>query len=78
MRNHNQLEVILFPKYSLANLRQKELVRWLETMAQSAIGRQHEKSQEIISRNLEGYACNLPVMKWGAVFMNPMHGILYG
>ena len=48
MRNYNQLEVILFPKYSLAGLRQKELVRWLETTAQSAIGRQHEKAKKLI------------------------------
>ena len=39
MKNNNQVEVILFSKYSFKDIRQKELVRWLGTAAQSEIGR---------------------------------------
>jgi hypothetical protein len=53
MKYPNQLEVILFTKYSLTNLHQKELVKWLGTTAQSAIGRQDEKAKKI----------NLPTLK---------------
>jgi hypothetical protein len=48
MKNYNQVEVILFSKYSLRDLGQKELVRWLGTIAQPAIGRQQE-NKEVIS-----------------------------
>jgi hypothetical protein len=48
MKYSDQLEVILFSKYSsLRDLSQKELVRWLGTTAQSVIGRQHEKAKKI-------------------------------
>ena len=47
MKYPNQLEVILFSKYSLRDLRQKELIRWLGTTAQSIIGRQYEKAKKI-------------------------------
>jgi len=53
MKYSNQLEVILFSKYSLLDLRRKELVRWLGTTAQSVIGRQHEKAQKINLRTLK-------------------------
>ena len=54
MKNYNQVEVILFSKYSPRNLRQKELVRWLGTIAQPAIGRQHGKAKKIFLRTLKG------------------------
>jgi len=47
MKNYNQIEVILFSKYSLSNLRQKELVTWLGTTLQPAIGRQQAKAKKI-------------------------------
>jgi len=46
MKNNNKLEVILFSKYSLTNLQQKELVKWLG-MLQSVITYQHEKSKKL-------------------------------
>jgi len=53
MKNYNQVEVILFSKYSHTDLRQKELVRWLGTTVQSAILRQHEKAKKIFLRILK-------------------------
>ena len=53
MKNYNQVEVILFSKYSLTNLRQKELARWLGTTAQSAIVRQREKAKKLFLRALK-------------------------
>ena len=53
MKNYNQVEVILFSKYSLNDLRRKELVRWLGTTAQSAIGWQHERAKKIFLRTLK-------------------------
>ena len=52
MKNYNQVEVILFPKYSLGDLRQKQLARWVGTTAQSAIGRQDEKAKKLFLRSL--------------------------
>jgi hypothetical protein len=54
MKNYNQVEVILFSKYSTTNFRQKELVRWLETTAQSAIGRQNERTGKLFLKTLKG------------------------
>jgi hypothetical protein len=54
MKYSNQIEVILFSKYSLKDLRQKELVRWLGTTAQSEIARQTEKARKINLRTLKG------------------------
>ena len=53
MKYSNQLEVILFSKYSFIDLRHKELVRWLGTTAQSVIGRQQEKAKKINLRTLK-------------------------
>ena len=53
MKNNNMVEVILFSKYSLTNMRQKELVRWLGTTAQAAIGYQHDKTKKLILRTLK-------------------------
>ena len=47
MKNCNQVEVILFSKYSPRDLRQKDLVKWLGTTLQSAIGYQREKAKKI-------------------------------
>lgn len=52
MKYYNQVEVILFSKYSLNDLRQKELVRWLGTTAQRPIRHQHEKAKKIFLRTL--------------------------
>ena len=54
MKNYNQIEVILFSKYSTTDFRQKELVRWLGTTAQSAIGRQYEKTKKLFLKTLKG------------------------
>jgi hypothetical protein len=54
MKNNNQVEVILFSKYTFKDLRQKELVRWLGTTAQPEIGRQHEKAKKLILKTLKG------------------------
>jgi hypothetical protein len=48
MKNNNQVEVILFTNYSFRDLRQKELLRWLGTTAQSAIQRQNEKVKKLL------------------------------
>jgi hypothetical protein len=53
MKNYNQVEVILFPSHSLTNLRQKELVRWLGTTAQIAIGDQQVHAKKITLRFLK-------------------------
>jgi len=53
MKNYNQVEVILFSKYSHNNPVQKELVKWLGTTLQSAIGSQREKSKMIFLRVLK-------------------------
>lgn len=53
MKNYNQIEIILFSKYSLKNLSQKELARWLGTTAQYTIGRQHEIAKKIFLRILK-------------------------
>jgi hypothetical protein len=61
MKHSNQLEVILFSKYSLRDLRQKELARWLGTTAQTIIGRQNEIAKKI----------NLPMLKMTpAIYMS--------
>ena len=53
MKNYNQVEVILFSKYSLNSPVQKELVKWLGTTVQSAIGSQREKAKMIFLRVLK-------------------------
>lgn len=54
MKNYNLVEVILFSKYSSKDPCYKELVRWLGTTAQAAIGRQHEMAKKIFLRTLKG------------------------
>lgn len=53
MKNYNQVEVVLFAKYFLKDADQKELIRWLGTTAQSAIGRQRERVKKIFVRALK-------------------------
>ena len=53
MKNYNQVEIILFSKYSLGSLRQKELAIWLGTTAQHAISRQHEMARKIFLKILK-------------------------
>ena len=54
MKYSNQLEVILFTKYSLRDLHQKALVRWLGTTAQTVIARQDQRAKRIILPTLKG------------------------
>ena len=53
MKHYNQVEIILFSKYSLGNLRQKELVRWLGTTLQYAIERQQSVAKRIFLGKLK-------------------------
>ena len=53
MKNNNQVEVILFSKYSFKDMHQKELVRWLGTAAQSEIGRQLQKTKKVFLKTLK-------------------------
>jgi hypothetical protein len=53
MKNYNQVEVILFSKYSTTDFRQKGLVRWLGTTLQSAIAHQREKAKKIFLDTLK-------------------------
>jgi hypothetical protein len=52
MENNNKVQVILFSKYSFMDLRQKELIRWLGTTLQSAIGKQQKIAKKLVLRNL--------------------------
>ena len=54
MKNYNQVEVVLFSKYSPGDLREKELLRWLKTIAQSVIVLQHEKTKKLFLKILKG------------------------
>jgi hypothetical protein len=54
MENNKQVEVIFFSKYSLKNVGHKEQVRWLGTIAQSAIEAQDEKAKKLFLRTLKG------------------------
>ena len=53
MRHYNQVEIILFSKYSLKDIRQKELVRWLGTAAQFTIGLQNKKAKKLFLSTLK-------------------------
>jgi len=54
MERNKQVEVIFFPKYSLTNLSHKQQVRWLGTIAQSAIELQNKTAKKLLIRNLKG------------------------
>jgi hypothetical protein len=53
MKNINKVEVILFSKYSFADARQKELVRWMGTTLQPAIRRQLDTTPKLFLRTLK-------------------------
>jgi hypothetical protein len=53
MKNYNQLELVLFSKYSFKNLHQKDLVRWLGTTAQNAISHQQGKTKKLFLKVLK-------------------------
>jgi len=53
MKNSNAIEVILFSIYSFKDMRQKELVRWLGTTAQSVISRQQEEARKLFLETLK-------------------------
>jgi len=53
MKKYNQVEVILFSKYSLSNLRHKELVTWLGTTLQPAISRQQSKAKKMFLKSIK-------------------------
>ena len=54
MKNFNQIEIILFSKYSLKDLRQKQLANWLGTTAQSAIHCQQKLAKKVFLTALKG------------------------
>ena len=53
MKNYNQVEIILFDRYSCRNTRQRELVRWLGTTLQYAIERQQSVAKRMFLRKLK-------------------------
>ena len=53
MKNGNKVAVILFSKYSFADPRQKELVRWVGTTLQSAIVRQEDIAKKLFLKELK-------------------------
>lgn len=53
MKDNNQVEVILFSKYSFGDPHQRELVRWLGREAQHAIMHQNETAKKIILKTLK-------------------------
>ena len=53
MKNNNVVEVILFTKYSLTDLRRKELVKWLGTTLQSAIMQQNDITKRLFLGTLK-------------------------
>ena len=53
MKHNNQLEVILFSTYHFGNPRQRELVRWLGTTAQSAIRLQQQQAKKLSLKSLK-------------------------
>src|SRR5689334_123383 len=48
MENNKQVEVIFFSKYSLRSLDHKQQVRWLGTIAQSAIELQNKNAKKLL------------------------------
>lgn len=52
MKNYNQLEVLLFAKYSFKDSQQKQLIKWLGTTLQSSIGKQQELAGKLVIKNL--------------------------
>jgi hypothetical protein len=46
MENNNNIEVILLSKPSITNAYQAELLKWLTTIVQSVIAKQHETTKK--------------------------------
>jgi len=53
MKQNKQVEVILFSKYAINDLQQKELVKWLGREAQPEIGRQQENAKKLFLKTLK-------------------------
>jgi hypothetical protein len=53
MKSDKKVAVILFSKYSFADPRQKELVRWVGTTLQSAITQQQETTKKLFLKKLK-------------------------
>jgi hypothetical protein len=53
MKNYNQIEVILFTKYSFNDPNRRELIKWLGTTAQSAISQQQVIVKKLFLRLLK-------------------------
>jgi len=53
MKYNNQVEIILFSRYSIANVHQKQLVRWMGTTVQTVIGKQQERAKKIFLSTLK-------------------------
>jgi hypothetical protein len=53
MEKNKRVEVIFFSKYSLTNSHHKEQLRWIGTIAQSAIELQHEKVKKLFLTTLK-------------------------
>ncbi len=52
MKDYYQLEVILFSKYTTRSLAEKDLLKWLRTVAQFAIERQRDKVKKLFLKTL--------------------------
>ena len=53
MKHSNQSEEIFFSKYSFEDLRQKQLLRWLVTVAESLRGCQQNSVKKVYLRTLD-------------------------
>jgi len=53
MKSDKKVAVILFSKYSFADSRQKELIRWVGTTLQSAIAQQQEMTKKLFLKRLK-------------------------
>jgi hypothetical protein len=53
MKNDQNIEFILFPRFSIKDSRQKELVKWLSTSVQYAIEKQQESTKKIFLTMLQ-------------------------
>ncbi len=53
MKYFNQIEVIFLSGYSPNGLREKQLVKWLGTTAQTVIGQQNEKVKKLNLRTFK-------------------------
>lgn len=47
MENKNNIEVVLFAKYTFKDSRRKEVSKWLTTTIQSAIKKQYQRTKKM-------------------------------